>query len=339
MKRAAILTTIIFVARAASGQSAPPKEEALPIISSTSTLVTVPTLVRLPSEEFVKHLNADHFQLFDNGIGQEASVEEMENQPIALTVLLQTGGMGHLQFKNYRNLPLLLDSIVGNSVHEIMLVEFDSHPEEIWHFPLRSDGLKYALTHLRPGDDGAAIMDAVNYVIDQFQQEPGSFRRIILLLSQSLDDGSKSSSEEVVRTLGKASTAVYSITFSTRARFRPDHVAKPASPLSPGNGHLNDSSDRASSLCLVLKALHENTAAEIATLSGGEHLTFRDQPGFEQQLSTVADDIHNTYMLSFRPTSPEPGFRTLAIRVAGKRSHFNIVARTSYWFDSVPSGK
>jgi hypothetical protein len=69
-------------------------------------------------------------------------------------------------------------------------------------------------------------MDAIN----EYQQEPGDLRRVILLLSQAHHDGSKASEEEIIRSSGRSSTTVYSITFSiSEPKFRSEeNAAKPS---------------------------------------------------------------------------------------------------------------
>ncbi len=64
------------------------------------------------------------------------------------------------------------------------------------------------------GDSGAAILDSIAYGLELLKKEPASNRRAILLISQEHDDGSKISLKEIVRDLGEANTAVYSISFS-----------------------------------------------------------------------------------------------------------------------------
>jgi VWFA-related protein len=327
-----IMTAALLVAHAQSSS----REATLPIIKASSTLVAAPTLVRLPSGEFVKHLDADRIELFDNGIRQKVTLEEDGNRPIAVVVVMQASGSDAGQFQNYRKLPQLLDSMIGPSVHEIMLVTFDSRPRATWHFPARSDGVEYALTHPVAGDDGAAILDAVDYVIELLQQEAGDFRRVVLLLSQSRDEGSRTSAEDVVRHLGKGNTSVYSLTFS--APKSPPHSwgkSRPANPraFSP-IGQVDEAVDLSTPLGAAVKALRTNTADELALLSGGAHMKFRDEPDFEKQLLAIADDIHHRYMLSFQPDSHQPGFHTLGVRMPGHQPHLTILARTSYWFDA-----
>jgi VWFA-related protein len=323
------MTAALLVAHAQSAS----REAALPTIKATSTLVAVQTLVRLPSGEFAKHLDADQIELLDNGIRQKVTLEETANRPIALVVLMQTTGPDAVQFQNYRKLPELLNSMIGRSAHEIMLVTFDSRPRATWHFPARPDGVEYALTHPVAGDDGAAILDAVDYVIELLQQEEGDFRRVVLLLSQSQDEGSRAPAKEVVRHLGKGNTAVYSLTFTARKSPPPwgskNQVAKP-----PAIPPVDEAVDMSTPLGVAVKALRTNTTEELAMLSGGAQLKFRDEPDFEKQLSAIADDIHNRFTVSFQPDSHQPGFHMLSVRVAGQQRHLGILARTSYWFDA-----
>jgi hypothetical protein len=177
------------------------------------------------------------------------------------------------------------------------------------------------LTHPVAGDGGAAILDATDYVVDLLQQEAGDFRRVVLLLSQSKDGGSRTPAKEVLRRLGKGNTAVYSLTFSA--------------PKTPPHswGQVDEAVDPSTPLGAAVKALRTNTAEELAVLSGGAHGKFRDEPDFERQLSAIADDIRHRYMVTFQPAAHQPGFHTVSVRVAGQ-PHVSVLARASYWFET-----
>lgn len=336
MIKATMLVAMLLSTQTVLGQ----EPEPLPVIQSTATLVTLPALIRQPSGEIVKNPDTAHFQLFDNGIAQKFSVENASDEPIGLAILIQTGGAGALAFENYRRLPSLLQSIVGNSPHEIMLMTFDSRVEEIWHFPPRSDGLLHSLDHSRSGDDGVAILDAVNYAVDLFQQEPGKFQRIVLLISQARDEGSKTATEEVIRNLGKGSTTVYCLTsppHKNRPAFRSKKKESMPNETHSGHHRYNSPSapiDTSTPLGAALKAMQRNTAAELADLSGGEDLKFHNEQDFEQQISAIAEDIRNRSLLTFHPSSHNPGFHLLRLQEIGHSTHVGISARTSYWFDT-----
>ncbi len=177
-------------------------------------MVIVPTLVRAASGAQITNLDADHFRLTDNNVEQKISVEWATNQPLAVVVLMQTGGAAYSHLQNYRKLDTVLESTLGSSSRKTALVTFDSRPEQIWNFPANNGGLYHALTHPTGGDHGAAIVDAVNCAIQLLQDQPANFRRIILLISQARDEGSMAHTEEVLQGLVQTAATIYSFTFS-----------------------------------------------------------------------------------------------------------------------------
>jgi VWFA-related protein len=312
----ASLTIFVLVASASSTQDGEVRSSR--VVRSTSTLVIVPASVRSQSGEPIKDLDAGHFRLTDNGQEQNIYLEQVENQPIALVVLIQTGGSASGELENYGKLDSDIDSILGASPSKRALVSFDSHIRETWAFPPRVDGLDYALTHQEVGDTGAAIRDAIGYGINLLQNQPAHFRRIILLLSQQQDSDSKSSSTDILREVARSGTTIYSFTFSNDAvRTKSQKVSSPH--RTPDHAGIPSSTDA--------------TAAELAAQSGGENMRFDGENDLEQKMSMVRDDIRSGYILSFRPSSPSRGFHTIRVQVIDQRARFKILARNSYWLD------
>lgn len=329
---AALFLTVFLKVDACLGQVEASGQAALTTIRSTSTLVIVPTLVRSTSGELVTGLKAGDFRLFDNGVEQEVSAEQVEGQPIAVVVLMQTGGSAPHQFQNYQTLSTMLTTMMGSSTYKVAMVTFDSRPEEIWNFPPRVDGLRYAFNNPGGGDGGAAIIDAVSRGIDLLQDQPASLRRVILLLSQPQDDGSKARVEDVVRRLGESNTTIYSVAFT------PEKISLKGAPSLPGHTPTAETFHPPASLAAVLKAMRENTAAELAALSGGEHVRLRDKSDLESKLWILKNDFSSCYSLSFRPSSKEPGFHTIKVQVIKKPSRFDVASRTSYWVNEAGTG-
>ena len=99
------------------------------ILRRGANLVLVPTLVKTSSGEPVFGLTADNFILTDDGIEQKISLEEnTDSQPLALVIVVQTGGAGGRRLDSYRRLGPLLDSVVGAVPHRVAVVGFDSEP-------------------------------------------------------------------------------------------------------------------------------------------------------------------------------------------------------------------
>lgn len=312
-----------------------------PAITTTSNLVVVPTLVRAPTGELVQNLLARDFKLRDDGVDQQVSLDDGERQPLSIVVLMQTGGAAGREFPFYANVPTMLDAMSGSSAHHAALVTFDSRPEELWSFTSKTDSLQEGFTHPEQGDFGAAIYDAVNFGVDLLSRQPPNTRRVLLLLSQLQDVGSKSRVEDVVRRLGENDITIYSVAFSPEKAWLKDQFTKPRN----GNPPYRMSDDRAAILYtfnldtplrMAIRSMRNNAAAEIASLSGGEYVQFNQKHDLEISLGDLANHIPNRYMLSFQPSSQTPGLHALQVSIPRQPS-LNVSARTSYW--SAPSSR
>jgi hypothetical protein len=283
-------------------------------------------------------LRASDFLLTDNGVRQVVAIDDTQHQPLSVLVLMQTGGAAVEELPLYANLGTMLFYLTANSPHRVALVEFDSRPEYTWDFTSDIDDLDDGFTHPDAGDSGAAILDAVNYGIDLLRREPPTYRRVILLLSQRHDDGSRIRADQVIRSLGENNITVECISFSPEKRWLKDQLTKPGHEnapyqLSPNLPPLLHTFDLSESLGVAFKAMQKDTSAEIASVSGGESLPFGNKAEMDRQLASLANHFAATYTLSFRPTSKQPGFHSLQLRIAG-HPEFHISARTSYWSTS-----
>ncbi|HEY5382704.1 MAG TPA: hypothetical protein VIJ65_10635 [Acidobacteriaceae bacterium] len=306
-----------------------------PTITATSNLVIVPALVRGSSGGLLPTLHASDFVLTDNGVRQVVTLEDTEHQPRSVLVLLQTGAAAGEELPLYAKLGTMLSYLTANSAHRVALVEFDSQPEYVWDFTPDIADIEDGFTHPNAGDGGAAILDAMSYGINLLRKEPPTYRRIILLISQTHDDGSRVHAEDIVRRLGENNITIEGITFSPEKTWLKDQFTKPRHEnapyqLSPNLPPLLHTFDLGTPLSVAFSAMRKNTSAEVAVLSGGESLPFATKRDLDQQLALLANHFANTYTLSFRPTSKQPGFHSLQLRIVG-HPEFQISARTSYW--------
>jgi VWFA-related protein len=313
-------------------------------LHTTTTLVVVPTLVQTTGKEPVFSLTAEDFVLTDNGFPQKLTLEEEKKRPLSLVVLMQTGGIARGQFASYVNLETMLASLLGGAPNRASIVNFDSRPEAASPFTSNVAEWRDAIDQPDQGDSGAAIFDGISYALDLLKKEPAGNRRAILLISQEHDNGSKTQMKEIVRDLGETNTAIYSITFSaekTEARqaFKNPHVNPPISVV-PSDGSLKPYNDPArptqgyfkldAPLRLIFGAMQKNLSAEVANLSGGESMSFDNRGELEQDMSVLNNHIRNSYILSFSPTSAEPGLHTIKVQLA-HHPEMVVSARTSYW--------
>ena len=331
------IASVFLLAASAGAQQMPPAEPPLPMPtahSDTPTLrvtaneVLVPTLVEKRGGGIVYGLKPDDFVLEDNGVPQKIRVqEEMDTAPVSLVVAVEEGGMSALEFDKLAKLGPLLDLFLSDGRSQAALVGFDSRPHLICDYTHTSDDVNEALKHLEPGNGGDAILDTVSYAVDLLESQPKEYRRVLLLISEERDHGSKHTKpEQLVKKIGESDVLVLSVSFSpSRAELLHD---------------LKDSGDdrtmnMVSTLAMIVQAFKKNVAKEVAHMSGGEYTTFTGDKGFEQRVVDAAKHARNRYLITFSPSNPTPGLHSIRVRTAqdyGAR----IVARANYWLAAEP---
>ncbi len=229
------------------------------VLTSQTSVVLVPALVRTKSGAMVYTLKADDFVVTDDGVAQKLTLEpDTGREPLALVVVVEVGGAGARQFQNYSSIapPLapMLASIVGDVPHKVSVVTFDSHPTLLQRFTSDTEEATAALMTLRPGctrqhhmedceypgavhdvplgDNGAAILDSLEYAVGLLRSQPIGYRRAILLISETLDRGSETTVEQAVRDITDTNTTIYGIGFST-AKSESAHYAARQLPTQP----------------------------------------------------------------------------------------------------------
>ena len=258
------LTVSVMVVLAAAGtvisaQQGTPDEQSSNF-SSQTTNVLVPALVRDAAGKVVYTLRADDFVLTDDGVPQKLTLQQDKgDEPLALVIVIEVGGAGTRQFQNYERLvpPLapMLPSIIGDVYHRVALVTFDSRPKLIQSFTSDLDEVGATLrdlsagcsrhnhydnctgpspVHDKPmGDNGAAILDSLEFATEMLRAVPSGYRRAILLVSETVDRGSEITMEEAVRAVTDSNTTIYAIGFST-AKSEAAHYAHHQLPTGSG---------------------------------------------------------------------------------------------------------
>lgn len=352
---------------AAQAQTAPPPgDSGITTITVRSSLVVVPALVRTKSGQLVYTLKADDFILTDNGIPQKIRLDDdTGDQPLALVICVETGGDGADHLDDYRNLGPMLDNMLGGIEHKVAVVGFDSHPTLLHGFTPNIDFIEHSLNELDPGDKDNATLDAITYSVNLLRQQPTTYRRAILLFSETIDHGSQTSLVDALRSISDTNTAIYSVGFnSTRSAIR--HEASKLSSDQPGPQHGCFSRDfgtdadgnpipppdskalqdydcfaellpplRLAKIAEIAmgNALRRNVASSVASLTGGEFFKFSGTKNLDRDLMTIANHIPNHYSISFRPQNPTPGFHSIRLQLKDY-PQLKIEARNGYWVDA-----
>lgn len=381
MKRVGVVLSLVFAVCARGQQQAPVQtgapadgassgqEVAAASISVRSNLVVVPALVRTKAGQLVYTLKADDFLLTDDGIEQKLHLEEdTGDQPLALVICVETGASGVDHLTDYRDLSTMLETMIGSVEHTVAVVGFDSKPVLLHGFTPNIDFVAHSLAELDTGDNGGAVLDGIVFAVDQLRRQPPRFRRAILLLSETVDQGSHAKLVDALRAISDTNTVIYSVGFaSTKAQIR-DEASKLSSDV-PGPEHgcftrdkdedgntivPTDSAGRPVSRATqnfdcfaellpplrlakiaeiaARNGLRRNVSSSVARLTGGESFKFKDVKTLQKDLFTISNHIPNRYVLSFHPQQPVPGFHTISLSLR-EYAGLSVEARNGYWVE------
>jgi hypothetical protein len=359
-------------ARTAGGAQADSAENKVTV---RSNLVFLPTRVQNKKGETIYGLKPEQFIIEDNGVPQSVHIEEDPDfQGLSLAVVVQCGRSAAAELDKLKTLGTMIEAITGDSPHEVAVVSYGEGPYLLGRFSSNPEAVQTSLSKLKPcGNFHAATIDAVYYAIQMLKRRPNHYRRAILLISETRDHGSRSKLSDVVAELGVTDTVIYTLAFSAAkdsfiekllypdGRPEPEPPLKPwpaspppqpstspqPSPEEPGGAGPPDPEpvylDHSPFFVLepklkaAVNALRRNTAAELASLSGGEYVKFATQREFEERLASISNRIHNFYLLSFKPPAvPTFGLHSLKVRVPDYPDAF-IQTRRSYWSGVIES--
>jgi hypothetical protein len=328
-------------------------QEPLSTLRSESNVVLVPTLVRTKAGTIAYGLEAKDFLIEDDGIEQDVTLDESpEREPVSLVVAIQVGRKASSQFKRKADTSLydrfyteeerkdcrlrkrpcptaigglgsMLEAFMDATKGEVALVTFDSSEYLFQDFTEDPATLSERLKRLTPGDEGAAILDAIRYSVNLLDSRPKGRRHILLLISESRDHGSQTATfPYIFQQLAVSNTLVGSLTFSPlRSEFVEDLRAIPS----------DEKVDLLAPLQASIGRLRKNVAQGVADVTGGENRKFQDNVTFDAAFASMANDIRSSYLLSFQPSHPRPGPHSVRVRLRNPRSDLVLRARSQYW--------
>ena len=311
----AVLVFLSFLSLPASSQD---------VIRSQSNVVLIPALVKDADGGTVYGLRAKDFVIEDDGVEQEVRLDETpEGQPISLVVAVQTGRRAYHEFPRMQGLKSMLSPLFELGTSRIALVEFDSQVKTAMRFSQDEALFDSHLNAIESGDGGAAILDAVGYSVDLLKKEPDDRERVLLLISETRDHGSKAKIEDLVASIGQTNTLMYALAFSPAL----------SNILDTGRGNNKEEEQGGINVLDLMyrtaQAFRKNVPSAITSMTGGEYQLFATKKKFDVRMNDFTNHLHSRYLLSISPRSPKPGLHQLQVRLRAGTD--TVLARTSYW--------
>jgi VWFA-related protein len=297
-----------------------------PIFKTQAPLVVVPVSVSAKTGEPIWGLKESDFQLLDNGRERKVTVEPWGTyvSHVSLVVVIQTSALSKAALLKVKKVASMLDSITGEG-GEVAVITTDSEVETRLDFTKRWEPIQETFEKLHTGGGNSGlILDGVDSAITLLANRPQGQRRLLLLLSEARDRGSKAKATDVLTRAEQQNVTIYTATYS--AYVTP--FTTKASELQPdGEGGLNI-------LGLFIEIAHaakQNVGKTLAQYTGGRQLGFNTLHRLEDDLTEIGKEVHSQYQLSFVPsTEQNPVYHELIVRIRD-RPDAVVRARPGYW--------
>jgi VWFA-related protein len=300
-----------------------------PNLHVQSNVVLVPTLVKDAEGHVVYGLTQSDFVIEDDGIEQAVHLDESaESEPASVVVVVQTGRRAWREYSRMRGIGPMLTPVFDQLRSRVALVEFDTHVRLVENFSDDQTAIYEDLKNLQPGDNGAAIRDALDFSVRLLEKEPADRQRVLLLVSENRDHGSHvTKTDEVVAAIGNSNTVVYALAFSPSL----SQVLDTERGSNRDEAYWDAPPDIVGTLLMARSAMKKNIAKTVAAMTGGEYQPFTSRKSFEGRMVDFNNHLHSRYILSFAPPKPHPGLHPIQVRLKQPPLGTSVLSRTSYW--------
>jgi VWFA-related protein len=274
-------------------------------------------------------LQTKDFIVEDDGVEQPVRLDETsEGQPVSLVLAIQKGRRAAYEFPRIEGLRTMLGPLFASGTTRVAVVEFDSHVALTRNFTPDEALVNADLSNLEPGDEGAAILDAIGYSLQLLGNESEDRQRVLLLVSETHDHGSRVKIDDAVAAVGQANAVMYGLGFSPAISNVLDTArGTNTAEMHPGVDFL-DLAYQAG------QAMRRNVPRTVTSMTGGEYELFTTRKKFETRMNDFTNHLHSRYLLSFVPNDPHPGLHRVRVRLQDP-SHGTVLARTSYWGEAL----
>lgn len=341
------LGTLQLPAQAPPAANAPSPDEA-PIRVSVTNIVA-PVLVTDRSGNIVDGLQPHDFHLFDNNKEQNIQVD-VTYEPISVVVAIEKAARVEAILPQIKHLGSLLPLVVGDH-GEAAVLAFDSRLQVLQDFTTDPDKVKAAIDKINAGSSGVRMIDAVDQAVAMLKKRPQNNRKIILLVSETRDEGSEGRVRESLIDAQLANVLIYPVDITQLVvrltekpmAPRPDPIAVTAQPSVMGNPATPTTDFQNYGPAQVqfgplLQEIYKDTkrifvddpSGVFAKGTGGTQVFFIKQKGLEEAINRISQEIRSQYLITYHPNdADEPGFHQIGVTVDNPR----LVTKTrpGYW--------
>ena len=256
-----------------------------------------PVTVTDKKGNFIDGLTVDDFRLTDEGRPQKIRMDTSDTvlAPVSLMVLIQASGISAPALARIERVGGLIKPLVIGERGQAAVIEFDDELRLRTDFTTDAGAIRAAFLGTRSRSIRTArLIDAVAEGVKMLDTRAPNNRRVMLILSESRDRGSKTNLAAAVELAQRAGVVVYPATYSVQASaFASSPSDSPSMPIAaaiPDSNKAGNTAARTAGNTAGITAANNvdllggarelgrlgkaNAADALARATGGRHLSF-----------------------------------------------------------------
>ena len=340
-------------------------EDPVTTVSVDVKVVSLPVTVRDKHGQIVRNLTKDDFTLEEDGHPQTIKYFSQDaNLPLTLGLLVDTSlSQRNVLDEERKASRSFLDQMLKQEKDRAFIIHFDREVELLQDLTSSREKLQKALDDLRtplvvhdqPGDSGGGsqggqrrvrhggtqLYDAVYLASNELMKKQEG-RKALIILSDGVDRGSKTSLESAIESAQRADTMVYSILFkdkseTDRGGYEPRRVGGGGGwpgggggggwPGGGGRGGRGGGQRRPEEPRPDGKKILERISKE----TGGRMFEVSKKETVAQIYTTIAEELRTQYNLGYSPDRKEADESYHRIKLTAKARDYSVQTRDGYY--------
>lgn len=271
-------------------------------LKAQADLVLVPVTVTDQRDRIVVGLEKDNFRIYDERQPQIIRHISTDDVPVSLGIIFDTSSSMDRKLDKAREAVIQLLRN-GNPEDEFFLILFNNRPAIVTDFTRSVDDIENEISGARP-EGLTSLLDAVYSGLSEMRFARNE-RKILLIVSDGGDNHSRYTAREVLSSLAESNVQAYALGIFDDA---PRTSAERGGP---------------------------DLLAAMTNIGGGRTLKIRNLKNIGEAVSELSVELHNQYLLAYRPTNLTHDGRWHRIRVQvappPKSPRLRVHAKTGYY--------
>jgi VWFA-related protein len=332
-----------------------------PTFRANVPVVLVPVTVTDRHNKFGAGLTAGDFTLLVDGKPRAFQLDTADAvvAHLAIAVVVQTNDSSREANLKVRKIGSLIQPLVAGDRGRVAVLGYGESTTMLADFTHDPNQITAAFRGTATAQNGiiARQLDAVLDAARLLSTRPPDERKVIIIVGESKDRGSRAPLNRVVEEIQRQAITVYAATWSpyktaltTRGTDTPnapagvpDDVAQQVQfGAATANPHVapqlsgGGSGNILAGAGEIARLLEKDSARYLVEATGGEKLSFATLKKLEQDVARLGQQLHSQYMLSFPANDATPGYHTIEVQLRAPK-HQRVQTRAGYYTGDAPA--